>query len=163
MQIKYGGMAMSYQDHGRISVLMSVYNGADTLEKAINSILEQTYQNIEFIICDDASTDETWGIIQRYKEKDQRILCFQNQQNVGLGASLNRCFARSTGQFIARQDADDISDADRLERTISFLLSSSAPYAACGVRVFDTASFNRGKCTGREKPSAAGRGHETVV
>lgn len=111
---------MSYQDHGRISVLMSVYNGADTLEKAINSILEQTYQNIEFIICDDASTDETWGIIQRYKEKDQRILCFQNQQNVGLGASLNRCFARSTGQFIARQDADDISDADRLERTISF-------------------------------------------
>ena len=130
-------MAMSYQDHGRISVLMSVYNGADTLEKAINSILEQTYQNIEFIICDDASTDETWGIIQRYKEKDQRILCFQNQQNVGLGASLNRCFARSTGQFIARQDADDISDADRLERTISFLLSSSAPYAACGVRVFD--------------------------
>lgn len=128
---------MSYQDHGRISVLMSVYNGADTLEKAINSILEQTYQNIEFIICDDASTDETWGIIQRYKEKDQRILCFQNQQNVGLGASLNRCFARSTGQFIARQDADDISDADRLERTISFLLSSSAPYAACGVRVFD--------------------------
>lgn len=128
---------MSYQDYGCISVLMSVYNGAATLEKAIDSVLNQTYQDLEFIICDDASTDETWGILQRYEKLDKRVLCFQNQENIGLGASLNRCFEKSSGQYIARQDADDISDPDRLEKTISFLTSDSAPYVGCGVRVFD--------------------------
>lgn len=128
---------MPYQDHGKISVLMSVYNGATTLEKSINSILAQTYQNLEFIICDDASTDETWSILQRYKRQDARVYCFQNEENLGLGASLNRCFTKASGQYIARQDADDISDKDRLEKTVEFLLSGTAPYVACGVRVFD--------------------------
>ena len=128
---------MSYQDYGCISVLMSVYNGAATLEKAIDSVLNQTYQDLEFIICDDASTDGTWEILQRYEKLDKRVLCFQNQENIGLGASLNRCFEKSSGQYIARQDADDISDPNRLEKTINFLVSSPAPYVGCGVRVFD--------------------------
>ena len=59
------------------------------------------------------------------------------QTNLGLGASLNECLARAQGAYIARQDADDVSDSDRIERTMDFLLSSGAPYAACGVRVFD--------------------------
>ena len=128
---------MSYQDYGCISVLMSVYNGAATLEKAIDSVLNQTYQDLEFIICDDASTDGTWEILQRYEKLDKRVLCFQNQENIGLGASLNRCFEKSSGQYIARQDADYISDPNRLEKTINFLVSSPAPYVGCGVRVFD--------------------------
>ena len=128
---------MPDQDYVCISVLMSVYNGAATLEKSVDSILNQTYQNLEFIICDDASTDETWEILQNYEKLDGRICCFQNQSNLGLGDSLNSCLERASGQYIARQDADDISDSDRLETTIMFLLSGTAPYVGCGVRIFE--------------------------
>ena len=124
-------------DHGLVSVLMSVYNGAPTLEKAAASVLAQTYRNLELILCDDASTDDTWRIMQRIAAQDARVTIFQNKTNRGLGASLNECLSRAGGEYIARQDADDISDPDRIERTMDFLLSSGAPYAACGVRVFD--------------------------
>ena len=124
-------------DHGLVSVLMSVYNGASTLEKAAASILAQTYRDLELILCDDASTDSTWRIMQRIAASDARVTIFQNETNLGLGASLNRCLSRAGGEYIARQDADDLSDPDRIERTMDFLLSSGAPYAACGVRVFD--------------------------
>lgn len=124
-------------DHGLVSVLMSVYNGAPTLEKAAASVLAQTYRDLELILCDDASTDDTWRIMQRIAAQDARVTIFQNKTNRGLGASLNGCLLRAGGEYIARQDADDVSDPDRIERTTDFLLSSGAPYAACGVRVFD--------------------------
>ena len=124
-------------DAGLVSVLMSVYNGAPTLEKAAASVLAQTYRDLELILCDDASTDDTWRIMQRIAAQDARVTIFQNKTNLGLGASLNECLARAQGAYIARQDADDVSDSDRIERTMDFLLSSGAPYAACGVRVFD--------------------------
>ena len=116
---------------------MSVYNGAPTLEKAAASVLAQTYRDLELILCDDASTDDTWRIMQRIAAQDARVTVFQNKTNRGLGASLNGCLSRAGGEYIARQDADDVSDSDRIERTMDFLLSSGAPYAACGVRVFD--------------------------
>ena len=128
---------MSGCDHGLVSVLMSVYNGAPTLEKAAASVLAQTYRDLELILCDDASTDDTWRIMQRIAAQDARVTVFQNKTNRGLGASLNGCLSRAGGEYIARQDADDVSDPDRIERTMDFLLSSGAPYAACGVRVFD--------------------------
>ena len=128
---------MSGCDHGLVSVLMSVYNGAPALEKAAASVLAQTYRNLELILCDDASTDDTWRIMQRIAAQDARVTVFQNKTNRGLGASLNECLSRAGGEYIARQDADDVSDSDRIERTMDFLLSSGAPYAACGVRVFD--------------------------
>ena len=121
---------------GLVSVLMSVYNGAPTLEKAAASVLAQTYRDLELILCDDASTDDTWRIMQRIAAQDARVTIFQNKTNLGLGASLNECLARAQGAYIARQDADDVSDSDRIERTMDFLLSSGAPYAACGVRGF---------------------------
>ena len=124
-------------DHGLVSVLMSVYNGAPTLEKAAASVLAQTYRDLELILCDDASTDDTWRIMKRIAAQDARVTVFQNKTNRGLGASLNGCLSRAGGEYIARQDADDVSDPDRIERTTDFLLSSGAPYAACGVRVFD--------------------------
>ena len=127
------GEIMPYQNYGCISV----YNGEATLERAITSVLNQTYQNIEFIVCDDASTDGTWNILKRFEATDSRIWCFQNDTNIGLGASLNRCLNIATAPYIARQDADDISDPDRLEKTMNFLISSKAPYVACGVRIFD--------------------------
>ena len=115
-------------DAGLVSVLMSVYNGAPTLEKAAASVLAQTYRDLELILCDDASTDDTWRIMQRIAAQDARVTIFQNKTNLGLGASLNECLARAQGAYIARQDADDVSDSDRIERTMDFLLSSGAPF-----------------------------------
>lgn len=130
-------MTIINKDYGGISILMGVYNGADTIEKAIESILNQTYPNFEFIICDDASTDATWEIICRFAQRDKRILCLKNERNMGLGATLNRCFECAKGRYIARQDADDISDVNRLEKTVRYLEKTGAPYVGCGVRVFD--------------------------
>lgn len=120
-----------------ISILMSVYNGAETLEKAIDSILTQTLTDFEFIICNDASSDESITIIRRYAERDPRVIVLENERNLGLGASLNRCLAIAQGQYIARQDADDISSPDRLERTLNYLIQNDCPYVGCGVSVFD--------------------------
>ena len=87
---------------GLVSVLMSVYNGAPTLEKAAASVLAQTYRDLELILCDDASTDDTWRIMQRIAAQDARVTIFQNKTNLGLGASLNECLARAQGAYIAR-------------------------------------------------------------
>ena len=121
----------------QISVLMSVYNGAATLAKAIDSILAQTFSDFEFIICDDASCDESWEIITAYCRKDGRIRAIQNEQNHGLAYSLNRCLEAAEGLYIARQDADDVSSPERLERTLRYLQENDLPYAGCGVYIFD--------------------------
>lgn len=120
-----------------ISVLMSVYNGATTVERAIDSILRQTLSDFELILCDDASTDETWAILSAYAERDDKIHLLRNAENRGLGYSLNRCLELAQGEYIARQDADDISAPDRLERTLDYLRVHDLPYAACGVHIFD--------------------------
>ena len=121
----------------QVSVLMSVYNGEATLRTAMDSILAQTFSDFEFIICDDGSTDSSWDILCGYQKEDDRVRVFQNLQNLGLAASLNSCLALAKGRYIARQDADDISDPERLKKTLLYLQKENAPYAGCGVHVFD--------------------------
>ena len=121
----------------QVSILMGVYNAERTLEKALDSVLTQTFSAFELIACDDASTDSSLKILLRYRKKDPRIIVIRNRRNLGLGASLNRCLMRARGSLIARQDADDISSPDRLEKTVRYLLDKGLPFAACGVFVFD--------------------------
>ena len=111
-----------------VSILMSVYNGASTLSAAIDSVLTQTYRDFEFIICDDASSDESWEILCTYQKRDPRIQLLRNDQNCGLAASLNHCLKAAKGQYIARQDADDVSDPERLERTLQYQIDHDLPY-----------------------------------
>ena len=100
-----------------ISVVMSVYNGEKYLKFAIDSILNQTYRNFEFIIINDGSTDNSLKIINSYS--DPRIILL-NQENSGLCKALNRGITASKGEFIARMDADDVSYPDRLMRQVEF-------------------------------------------
>lgn len=120
-----------------ISVLMSVYNAEKTLAKAVDSILSQTYRDFEFIICDDASSDTTADLLEEYRKKDERIVLLKHTENKGLATSLNDCLKIAKGKYIARQDADDISKLERLERTLEYLKSTGAPYVAAGIYVFD--------------------------
>ena len=91
-----------------VSVIMSAYNSKSTIGESIESILSQSYQNIELLICNDGSTDDTQKILNSFQKKDSRVRLFQNPKNLGLTASLNILIAESKGVFIARQDADVI-------------------------------------------------------
>ncbi len=96
-----------------ISVIMSVFNGQDYLSEAIESILNQSFTNFEFIIINDASIDRSKEIIELYK--DPRIVIITNDQTLGLAKSLNKALKIAKGNFIARMDADDIAIYNRLE------------------------------------------------
>ena len=104
--------------HPRISVIMSVYNGERYLREAIESILNQTFADFEFIIVNDASTDSSLAIIQSYQ--DERIRVISNEINIGLTKSLNKAITEARGEYIARQDADDISLPNRFEEQIKY-------------------------------------------
>ncbi len=109
-----------------VSVIMSVYNGERFLQQAVDSILQQTYSNWEFIIIDDNSTDLTASILSGYS--DERIRVLKNDQQLGLTQNLNAAVEISTGEFIARMDADDISLPLRLEKQVKYL--KNAPLLA---------------------------------
>lgn len=106
-----------------ISIITGVYNIEHcwSFHKSMQSILEQTYRDFEWILCDDGSTDKTWEILQEYAAKDTRIRLLRNEKNAGLAATLNKCLEHARGMFIARQDADDYSREDRLEKQAAYL------------------------------------------
>jgi len=103
----------------KISVLMSVYNGEKFLKEAIDSVVNQTFRDFEFIIIDDASTDSSANIIKSYQ--DDRIFYFGNEKNLGLTKSLNKALAFAKGEFIARIDYDDICYQDRFEKQMKYI------------------------------------------
>lgn len=103
----------------KISILMGVYNEAAYLPAAIESVLTQTHEDLEFIVVDDASTDDSVDVVRSYD--DPRIILLENETNRGLTVSLNRALSEATGELVARQDADDVSEPDRLARQVAFL------------------------------------------
>lgn len=105
----------------RVSVLMGVYNCADTVEKSIDSIVAQTFTDWEFIICDDGSKDDTVRVVEEYAKREPRIKFIQNDRNHGLSYTLNHCLREATGEFYARMDGDDVCDPKRFEKQIAFL------------------------------------------
>ncbi|BAZ09729.1 glycosyl transferase family protein [Calothrix sp. NIES-4071] len=103
----------------KVTVLMAVYNGERYLKEAIESILNQTFQDFEFLIINDGSCDSTREIIKSYQ--DSRIRLVENSSNLGLTRSLNKGLKLAEGEFIVRQDADDISEPERLSKQVAFL------------------------------------------
>lgn len=100
---------------------MPVYNGSCFVEKAIESILNQTYERFEFIIIDDASTDSTWGILERFARRDKRVRLLQNDRRVGISESMKKAIRKARGSFLARMDADDIAYTRRLKKQVAYL------------------------------------------
>jgi glycosyltransferase involved in cell wall biosynthesis len=105
----------------KVSILMSVYNGANFLPKSIESVLDQSFANFEFIIINDCSTDNSLEIIKNYQRKDKRIKIISNKKNLGLTRSLNKGLKTANGKHIARIDADDYCRQDRLQKQTNFL------------------------------------------
>lgn len=104
-----------------ISVIMSVYNEQEYISEAIESVLNQTYDNFEFIIIDDCSTDKTVDIIDKYAKSDSRVVLYQNKSNHGLTKNLNIALKKAKGKYIARMDGDDICLQERFEKQVDYL------------------------------------------
>lgn len=128
-----------------VSVVMPVRNAGNFLSEAIDSILKQTYRNIELIIVNDASTDDTSKILASLK--DRRIRVFENRKQLGVTRSANVAISKARGKFIARMDADDVSYPDRIGLQVDFLLNNKAVVAVGGqCRLINA----EGKTTGRK-------------
>jgi hypothetical protein len=102
----------------KISVILPVYNAQSYLQESIDSILNQSFQDFELIMINDGSTDSSLSIMKSYTDQRIRII---NQTNAGLPVSLNRAITQSQGQYLARQDADDISLPERLAKQVAYL------------------------------------------
>jgi len=113
----------------KVSVLMPVYNAGVYLREAIESILDQTYLEFEFIIINDGSTDNSKEIILSYN--DPRIKYFENKENLKLITTLNKGLEIASGKYIVRMDADDISLPNRIEKQVKFM-DSNPEVALCG-------------------------------
>lgn len=119
---------------------MSVKNSSkDELHIAVRSILNQTYKNFEFIICNDNSTDDTLDRLENYQKLDDRIKIINtNTDNKGLAYALNLCISISKGEYIARMDADDVSYPDRLKIQVDFLKGNqSIDFCSSSIDLYD--------------------------
>lgn len=105
----------------KVSVLMGAYNCADTIRESIQSIINQTFTDWEFIICDDNSTDNTYEILKEISQNESRIVLIKNDKNRGLSYSLNHCLKFAKGMYCARMDGDDLCDPTRFEKQVEFL------------------------------------------
>ncbi|MEI8068084.1 MAG: glycosyltransferase family A protein [Candidatus Shapirobacteria bacterium] len=115
-----------------ITIYMPVFNASEYLIQSIESILNQSYINFEFIIVDDASTDNSWKIIKSYAKKDSRIIAIKNYINLGVSLTSNIAISKAKGKFLARMDADDISFTNRIEKQIKFLIKNPKVVAVGG-------------------------------
>lgn len=121
----------------RIAVIMSTYNESDfELSASIDSVLNQTFEDFEFIIVND-NPDNTKieHLLQKYKNLDRRIRVIQNKENIGLAASLNAGIATSSAEYIARQDADDISLPERFQIQVDYLEANANCALVCANRI----------------------------
>lgn len=141
----------------RVSVLMSVFNGERFLNSSIESILGQTFTDFEFLILDDGSTDSTWAILEHYADKDARVVLVRNKHNIGLTRSLNKGLNLARGEYLARQDADDISLPNRLKLQVEFLDAHlEVGLLGTAMEIID----ENGKILGNRRPPAD---HESIA
>jgi len=124
-----------------VTVLMPVYNAEPFLAEAIESILNQTFTDFEFLIINDGSTDNSLSIIESYNDK--RIKLVNNETNIKLIATLNKGIEMAHGKYIARMDADDISRPERIEKQVKFM-EEHPEVGLCGtfIHVFGTKNYD---------------------
>lgn len=144
----------------QISVVMAVYNGGEFIKDSIESILQQTFDDFEFIIINDGSTDDSGDILGEYSRRDQRIQLV-HQANSGLAKALNRGIGMARGKYITRQDCDDISYPQRLARQFEFL-ENNRTLSVCfaWTKIIDESLNEIGEFTYSIKPSKI---HRTLI
>ena len=114
-----------------VSIVMATYNGHEFLKEQLESILDQTWTNIEVIICDDASTDSTQEIIMEFAKKDNRVKYYFNKINIGVNKNFESGFLKATGAFIAIADQDDVWKKNKIEEQVRLFSDNSIILTHC--------------------------------
>ena len=109
------------EEKPKVSVIMGIHNGGEKLEDTILSIVAQTFKKWEFIICDDASTDDTWETLVEWSQKEPRIVLLRNETELGRVATFNKCLERASGSYVVRVDNENYSYPWRLRAEHDFL------------------------------------------
>lgn len=137
----------------QISVIMGTYNPCiDDLNRAVESIVNQTFESWELLICDDGSDNDVYSRIKSLEKLDERIKCLRHDNNFGLSAALNKCIDNAAGRYLARMDDDDISLPERFVKQFEFLeLNDAYDWVGCEADLFD-ANGIWGKASRPEKP-----------
>jgi glycosyltransferase EpsE len=116
-----------------VSVIIACYNAEPYINGCLESLVNLNYKNIEIIICDDASTDGSWSLLARWKERDSRIVLLQNDTNMFQASARNSCINRASGKYIMIQDIDDLSPPNRVEVLLSNLQAHQVDFVSSGM------------------------------
>lgn len=126
-----------------VSVIVTVYNCEPYISDALESIIHQTYSNLEIVVVDDCSTDASWEIIQLYASRDERIKAFRNSLNQRQTRSRNFAIRQSTGSFLTQLDGDDVRTLDSIAKQMRFLAQHPDIIAVGGAAEICDSHMNR--------------------
>lgn len=118
-----------------VSIVMPGFNSSDFIERAINSVLGQSWGRFEFIIIDDGSSDDTCEIVKRYAKTDERIRLIELERNVGAAAARNKGIDEAQGRYVAFLDSDDLWSREKLSVQIAAMEASESPLSTTGYRL----------------------------
>lgn len=122
---------------GRVSVITPVYNVEKYIDKTLESIFAQTYKDIEIVLVDDCSKDNSAQIIARYKEKHPEIIYFLQPKNMGAGAARNKALELASGQYVAFLDSDDLWLPKKTEKQIKLMKEKKSPFSYAAIEMMD--------------------------
>ena len=129
-----------------VSVIIPVYNASKTIGATLDSVLNQTYKNLEILAVNDCSTDDSLKILEEYAKKDKRLKVLTNPENLRVAKTRNFAIEKATGDYIAFVDADDIWDLTKLEKQLAFMKENGCKLCYTSVDFID----NDGNETGRQ-------------
>ena len=125
-----------------ISIILPVYNAEEYISEAIESLINQTYQNIQIICVNDGSTDSSSSIIHKYASQDKRIVVIE-QENLGVAVARNKGLELAIGSYIMFCDSDDFLELDMCKKMLDAIVSTNVGIAVCSAHVFASSNINR--------------------
>lgn len=122
---------------GKVSVIIPIYNAERYLSRTLESVFSQTYKNIEIILVDDCSKDNSVHIINDYKQQHSEIKYFLQPKNMGAGAARNKCLEIATGQYVAFLDSDDLWVPEKIQHQLSLMKKKESPMSYTAIEMID--------------------------